>query len=180
MKIATRLPAGVLATAAVSCAMAWGAETSFGLQAIVSQPLGELRTLTGDGMGFGIGAHLLVDLGGGRAVRPRLDYLSYPGRVGYFRMEQFSGGADYLYFREGKTSHGTYLVAGAGVASNNYQTFQPSFARAYTNPYVALGAGYQLNGSWGIEVRYKSSRYTDQAGYASPVNALGLAATIRF
>jgi len=113
-------------------------------------------------------------------VRPRLDYASYPGRVGCFRMEQVSGGADYVHYTEGRTDHGPYLVGGAGIVSNNYQTFQPSFTRSYTNPYVALGAGYQLNAAWGVEFRFSSTRYTDQTGSASPINALGIAGTVRF
>ena len=180
MKIASRLPAACLVPVVLCCLPASAVDTSFGLQGAVMEPLGNLKTLTGNSLGFGLAATLTVDLGGGRTVRPRMDYLSYPGRVGYFRLEQFSGGADYVYFTEGRSSHGLYYVAGAGIANNNYETFQPSFARAYTNPYLALGAGYQLNADWGVEFRFSSSRYTDQNGNASPINAFGIAGTVRF
>ena len=176
----SRLAAALLAVTTLGGPGACAADTSVGLQAGVMQPLGDLKTFTANSAGVAVGAHLLVDLGAGQTVRPRLDFVSYPGKVGHFKLTQFSGGVDYVYFLQGAARAGGYLVAGAGLASNNYETFQPAFARADVNPYLALGAGWQINAGWGVEVRYNSSRYTDQTGNATPVNGVGLMATVRF
>ena len=176
----SRLAAALLAALALGSPLALAADTSVGLQVAVMQPQGDLRTFTANTPGLGAGAHLLVDLGAGQTVRPRLDFVSYPGQVGHFKMQQFSGGVDYVAFLQGQPRAGGYLVAGAGLASTNYETFQPAYARAYVNPYLALGAGWQCSAACGVEVRFVSSRYTDQNGSATPVNAFGLAGTLRF
>ena len=180
MNFLSRMVLPCLAISALAGPGLHAADTSFGLQGGFMLPMGDLRTFTDNSIGFGFGGHLLVDLGHGQTVRPRLDFYSYPGRTGYFRLQQMSGGADYVYFTEGSVNHGLYLVAGAGIASNTYETFVPGYSKAYDNPYVALGIGYQVDAIWGIEFRYNSSRFTDQNGTATSVNATGLSATARF
>ena len=175
-----RLASALLAATILGSPLAPAADMNLGLQAAVMQPLGDLRAFTANTPGLSVGAHLLVNLGSGQAVRPRLDFVSYPGQVGHFKMQQFSGGVDYVHFLSGRTRAGAYLVGGAGLASTNYETFEPAYARAYVNPYVALGAGWQVSPAWGLEVRFLSSRYTDQLGSATPVNAIGLSGTLRF
>ena len=180
MRIQSGLFLVCLATVLWTGAALAAADTSFGLQAGVLMPTGDLAKLTGDSVGMSIGAHLLVDLGGGHTVRPRLDFASFPGQTGYFKFQSFSGGADYVYFTQAKLNQGYYLVAGAGIAANSYETFEPLYSRSYNNPYLALGAGYQFNARIGLEFRYLSSRFTDALGGTSSVNSLGLNGTFRF
>ena len=156
------------------------AETSFGLQGGIMFPTGDLKTLTANSTGIGVGTHLLVDLGNGHTVRPRLDYFSFPGKTGHYKLQSFSGGADYVYFMEGKLETDFYLVAGAGMVSNTLETFQPGYSRSYNNPYLALGAGYQFTRLFGLELRYSSSRFTQENGGTSTVNSFGVSGTVRF
>jgi hypothetical protein len=177
----SRISLACLATCALAGSALPATDTAFGLQAAVMFPTGDLNTLTNKSTGFGAGTHLMVDLGDGHVIRPRLDFFSYPGQSGYYKLQQFSGGADYVYFIDKKPTRGTYLVAGLGLASNSYETnFQPSYSRAYTNPYGALGVGYQVHPNVGVEFRYISSRFTDTRGVTSSVNSLGVGATVRF
>ena len=176
MKRASRM-----AVAALALGLPLGAaDTSFGLSATIMQSTGSLATFTGSSTGLGVGTFVMIDLGQGRMIRPRVDFVSYPGTAGKFKLQQFSAGADYVYFTGGPAWKGTYLVAGAGLASNNYQTYDPLYSRSYTNPYLGLGIGYQFNPTWAVEFRYSTSRFTDQHGTATSVNGAGLATTVRF
>jgi hypothetical protein len=180
MRYPSRLAQVCLVTA-LSGAALQATDLIIGLQASIMAPMGDLSAFTGTSTGFGAGAHLLLDLGGGHTLRPRLDFGSFPGKPGYYKFQQFSGGADYVYFTEKRATEGFYLAAGVGMASNLYDTnFQPAYSRSYSNPYLALGAGYQINAAWGLEVRYQTSRFTDADGVTSNVNNLGVAATVRF
>lgn len=181
MRVLSRLSLSLLAFGALAGPMACAAEAAFGLQAEVVGPLGDLKTFTSSTTGFGAGLHALLDFGNGQTLRPRMDYASFPGKSGFYRLEQVCVGADYVYFTESRTTQGVYLVAGAGVVSNGYITnFQPTYTRSYTGPYGALGIGYQFNQALGLEVRYLSSRFTDDAGVTSSVNSIAAGATFRF
>ena len=180
MRYSSRLIQACLALA-LSGAALQAVDLSIGLQGGIMAPMGDLNAWTGKSTGFGAGAHLLLDLGNGHTVRPRLDFSSFPGKPGFYKFQQFSGGADYVYFTEGRPTGGFYLDAGVGMASNLYDTnFQPSYSRSYSNPYLALGFGYQFNAVCGVELRYQTSRFTDADGVATNVNSLGVAATVRF
>lgn len=151
-------------------------DTRFGLQATVSKPSGDVGDENWmDGkLGYGIGMHLLVDLGGGIAIVPRIDYTIYKNdrTIGGLVKEDanlkiLSGGADFHYYFGREASQGFYVLGGLGYASGKFET-------EYSSPlivlsadgskgafYVQAGAGIQFTRNFGVEVRYQSLEFKD-------------------
>jgi hypothetical protein len=135
----------------------------FGLQATLNQPQSDLKDVVDSKLGFGIGAHLFVDLGKGHALRPRLDYIWFPeydlgGAT--LNVNNLSVGADYLYFVEGKTE-GVYFTA--GLSANRWKAeFDASgfgnSSESTTKLGLAAGLGYQFNKTVGGELRYQKGK----------------------
>ena len=120
-EIMKHLTAFTLALLAVAFAQA--EDTRFGFQATVSKPSGDVGDTDwmDSKLGYGVGLHLLVDLGGGGAIVPRIDYTMYKNdqTIGTFitqdaRLKILSGGADFHYYFSGEASQGFYVLGGLG------------------------------------------------------------------
>lgn len=167
------LTAFALALLTVSAVQAEG--TRFGFQATVTKPSGDLgdsKWMDGE-YGYGVGLHLLVDLGNGLAVVPRVDYTLYKNdrTVGLFnedaRLKILTGGADVNFYLSRETGKGLYFLGGLGYASGKFES-------NYTGPlidlnsdgskgafYLQAGAGIQFTPNVGVEVRYQSLDFKD-------------------
>jgi hypothetical protein len=165
MKTLTRL--------AIAIAMAAGAtltaqDVRFGLQVHGNVPLGDLKDAVDSKPGFGGGAHLAWNLGGGHMLRPRIDYIFFPENSSYvasgygvsasgkYKLDDLSGGVDYLYFLDGKDD-GFYLTVGASW--NRWKV------------------DYKYTVTVGSEVRYTSTKFGKGDGSA---NAVQVGVTLRF
>ena len=87
-----------------------------------------------------------------------------------FLCKQTAVGADYLYFLQGRCVGSSYLVAGAGLASNKVGAYFP-----VARPNWALGLGHQVNANLGVEARYTSCPY-----YRTSFRTYSVGATLRF
>ncbi len=151
----------VTALAATSLAAQEGPR--FGLQATLNQPQSDLKDAVDSKLGFGVGAHLFVDLGKGHALRPRLDYIWFPEYSAYgasLKVNNLSVGADYLYFVEGK-AEGIYFTAGLSANRWKAELSDPLFgntSESTTKLGLAAGLGYQFNKTVGAELRYQKGK----------------------
>ncbi len=186
-----------LSRLALGCVLLSGAglsaqEVRFGLQANGNAPLGDLKDAVDSKPGLGIGAHLTWNLGGGHVIRPRVDYLFFPENSAYaaadygvsasgkYKVNDLSGGVDYLYFLEGK-DEGFYLTAGLSVnrwkVDYDYTvrignvTSSASASDTTTKGGFAVGAGWNFNRSFGAEVRFTSTKFGKGDGSANAVQA---------
>ena len=163
--------------------------------------LGNFESVAG---GLGGSLCLLVDLGDGHLLRPRVsDWV-------FIRSQQMGNptdtttishtadlaaiGLDYLFLPDGNVNSGLYLVGGAGLSRNRVSLDLPvpqtqTYALFHvsgtsTKPCFDLGVGYQFNSVAGMEFRYEASRWVspqDQAGQQTyRMNMLKGAATFRF
>lgn len=154
------------ATALVATSLSAQEGPRFGLQATLNQPQSDLKDAVDSKLGFGVGAHLFVDLGQGHALRPRLDYLWFPEHDlggASLKVNNLSLGADYLYFVEGK-AEGVYFTA--GLSANRWKgesTFVGfgSASESTTKLGLAAGLGYQFNKAVGGELRYQKGKAWD-------------------
>lgn len=183
-------------------ASARAAEDRFGLEAGSALPLGSLKTAVGGGVGLGLGLHVFVDLGGGHALRPRLEDWRIRSTVGYtavpayrywntLNVAQGELALDYLYFFEGTASRGPYLLAGPGLSSNRIQVegavstgqglIEDTMTRATRSLAVSAGGGYQFTPRFGVEARYHTTRAVPPpTGGTVSLDTLNLVAVFRF
>ncbi len=160
----------------------------FGVQVTLNQPQSDLKDAVDSKLGYGLGAHLAVDLNGGHMLRPRFDATWYPERkesdaFGSFstKFSSMSLGMDYLYHFGGK-SEGVYLTVGAAAAQwkvewNATATgfFSDSGSEKTTKLALSAGLGYQFNKTFGGELRYVKGK-----AWEGNVNSIQLGATFRF
>ncbi len=172
MKHLTTIALALLATSS----FAQAEDTRFGLQATVSKPSGDVGNQDWmDGkLGYGIGLHLLVDLGGGAALVPRIDYTIYKNdrTLGGFikkdaNLKILSGGADFQYYFSRETTQGFYILGGLGYASGKFESeYSAPLIVLNTDGskgafYIQAGAGFQFSRNFGVEVRYQSLEFKD-------------------
>jgi len=151
-------------------------ESRFGFQATASQPKGDVgnQDWMDSKIGYGVGVHVLADMGGGFALVPRADYTVYKNdrAVDAFidqndKVRILSGGLDFNYYLSGETSHGLYFLAGAGYASAKFDTTYVSGSESLNAAgtkgalYLQGGLGMQFNPHFGIECRYQSIKFKD-------------------
>ncbi len=151
-------------------------DTRFGFQATVSKPAGDVgeKDWMDSKLGYGIGLHLLVDLGGGGAIVPRIDYTMYKNdrTIGSFitedaRLKILSGGADFHYYFSGEASQGFYIMGGLGYASGKFENEYASPVIILNSDgskgafYIQAGLGLQFTRNFGVEVRYQSLDFKD-------------------
>ena len=163
-----------IALAAVALAtftgVAQAQDFKFGGQVTLSKPQGDIgKTDALDGkLGYGLGLHGMLDLKGGHAIVPRLDYTMYKksdwqGEAGLeFKVNDLKIGADYNYYISGKASEGFYVLGGLGYSSFKWEA---SMGPASINEtkgalYLAVGAGYMFTQHVGAELRYTHAKYT--------------------
>jgi hypothetical protein len=173
-------------------------DVRFGVQAHGNAPLGDLKDAVDSKPGFGAGVHLTWNLGGGHAIRPRLDYIFFPENGAYaadgygvsasgkYKVSDLAVGVDYLYFIEGK-DEGLYLTAGLGLnrwkVDYDYSvrignvTTSGSESDSTNKAGFAVGAGYNFNRSFGAEIRYTTTKFGKDEGSA---NAIQAGVTFRF
>ena len=170
--------------------------------------LGAMREALGnfkpEAPGVGAGLYLIVDLGGGHLLRPKVSDWLFSRRqlmgdpnaplLMKHNAELASLSMDYVYIPGGSPSQGYYLMAGAGVSRNRMGLDLPvpgsegasmfHVSGASTQPVYDLGWGYQWNSSVGTEVRFEHSHWVspvDQAGTQTfNINALKGTLTFRF
>lgn len=149
-----------------------------GVAAGLSFPTGDLKRELNDHPGLILAFNLPIDFGKGRILRPRAefqifpvsDYATYDSAQGRWYRESrslnsFTLGADYLHYLSGKTFRGWYLLGGAGIqgwweTKTVYDSRYWDWGREdshnshnRTGLAVDLGAGYQFNRSFGLELR---------------------------
>lgn len=160
-------------------------DVAFGFQAGIAFPAGPIRQ---DGIKAGgpsLGFHALVDLGGGHALRPRLEWTRNRGdhseilaggapavlrSTGAART--FSLGADYLFHPLGRVE-GFYALAGLSLDAHRFDNtstvdavggpgaaplVQGRSAVSQVRPGLHVGLGWQFNRSLGLELRHGFSR----------------------
>jgi hypothetical protein len=182
---------------------------TYGLSVQVDTPLGNLKDDTDKSVGGGASFLMQWDLGGGNAVRPRLDLnlfnvSSYsPSHSNYKESRNLTAvglGVDYLYYLNG-TPKGLYFTAGAGVTrwdlayttndrnGNAYSTSYDSNKNT-TSLNLAAGLGWQFTRVIGLEARFVHAPYkafdlnnptsTTRTDVNRDGNFLQLAATFRW
>lgn len=172
MKILTALALSLLAVAPMRAG-----DGKFGLQATASRPSGDVGDANWmDGkLGFGVGVHGLIPLGGGVALVPRADYTIYnqdgklPGSGGLVNQDEkiriLSAGADFHYYLGGEPGLGFYLLGGLGYARGKFDGtyaalgIETSVDATKDAPYFQGGLGVQFNEHVGVEVRYQSLEF---------------------
>lgn len=187
------IPIFLLLAAIAGSAQAQGVR--YGFQFGPSQPQGELKRAHLM-IGISGGLSLIVDLGRGQALRPRVDYSDWDGDSGsgFFgpsdiKANAYGLGADYLFHFSGE-SHGFYLLGGLGFQKNsviNRRGAGGVFPRpedwnqfgSGNSVYYALGLGYQHNDLFGTELRYTASK-PSIGGVNMQFNTLNLGFTFRW
>jgi len=146
-------------------------EVRYGFQATLAKPEGDLSTAMDGKVGLGLGIHALIDLKGGHALVPRLDYTTYKHSLNGLdeSVKVLSLGADYNYFTGGKANAGLYLLGGLGYASTKDELSFPGGSAQETKGslYVNLGAGWDFNTHVGAEIRYNHSTISESTGSIS-------------
>ena len=152
----------------------------YGVQGLVSLPLGDLKTYLDNNLGIGLGIQGTFDLGSGHMLRPRLDYSFY--QQAYMATAKqsasyFSLGGDYLYFITGQPE-GLYVTAGLSVMRWSFQHQDPgtNLPNGTTKSGAAAGLGYQWDYNIGAEVRWLHSSISDRFR----ADSLQAAVTFRF
>lgn len=170
------LPTLILCASALSAADFTG-----GVQLGPAFPQGDMKTLT-DGR---TGAQLVFfgrwDLGGGHAIRARLDSTAAKGTPDSFNtpfgkavngplVEMTASlstlGADYLYHFDGTPGHGFYAGGGLAYGSNEVELELPLANGGFRKEGHSAGAlahglylGYQFNPHWSVELTYRASTF---------------------
>ena len=194
----THLPLAALALMVAAGPVLRAEDTKYGLQFGLASATGSVTDQTGIKNMAGIGLHMVVPIAEGQAIRPRLEVWSGSREKTYNFVGQseekvtttFSTtllGADYLYFLNGTQDRGPYLLAGVGLSSNHAEVkdqqdgTSSTWSGTATKPAIALGAGYQLGRSWGLEARYGNTTFKDSdTGMSSYINTVSFSATFRF
>jgi hypothetical protein len=131
-------------------------QTEAGIQGSLLFPQSDLRSAVNGRVGFDVGVHGAIDLGGGSEVRPRIDYTRYDG--GSFSVTALSGstlveaigiGADYLSYFEGR-NRGLYAVGGIALNWWNAQ-YRYQGSQRDTSPSVMVGVGHRFNSAVAME-----------------------------
>jgi len=158
-------------------------EVRYGFQATIAKPEGDLSTAMDGQVGFGLGIHALIDLKGGHAILPRLDYTTYKHSSNGLdeNVKVLSLGADYDYFTGGKANAGFYLLGGLGYASTKDELTFPGGSAQETKGslYMNLGAGWDFSPHVGVELRYNHSTISESTGSIA-VPSLQASLVIRF
>ena len=198
------LPAALALTLALTSLPAPAVELHAGWEAgigIMREDLGNFKPEAG---APGVGLSLIIDLGDGHLLRPKVnDWLfnrrqmmgdpNAPVKIGH-TADLLSLGLDYLYIPEGNVNLGYYLIVGAGLSRNRMALDLPvpgsqgtamfHVSGTSTKPTYDLGWGYQFNSMVGTEIRYETSRWVspvDQAGTQTfNINTLKGTFTFRF
>ena len=197
-----RIAAAFALTLAITPASA--AEVHAGWEAgvgLMRESLGNFKPAAG---APGLGLCLLIDLGEGHLLRPKVSDWLFSRRqmmgdpnalVRYSHTAAFtSAGVDYVFIPGGNVNMGFYLVIGAGVSRNRMSLDLPvpgtegasmfHVSGTSTKPVYDLGWGYQHNAMLGTEIRYETSRWVspaDQAGTQTfNINMLKATLTMRF
>ncbi len=167
---------------------------SFGGQVSAAIPTGPLASKDWqDGkLGAGVGLHVVIDLQGGHALVPRLDYSRFKkSESGVDRKVQtYQFGVDYNYFLSGKVNQGPYFGAGIGFAHAKFELtgLGDSSSDTASEAYGALEGGWMFTRNLGAELRYTYSPYKPEMADFAPrgytgkptVNAPGLSASFIF
>lgn len=205
MRLSAHLSLALVGLAALTAPALQAAGPTFGLQAGLALPSGDLKDTFDSVARINLGLHMNVDLGQGHVLRPRLERTAFgksettTNLVGSRRDERRAAlttfGADYLYHLEGQTSRGLYALAGAGLCSSKLTrevhitsilgTADEAHTFNSTKPYFCFGAGYQFNKHWGTEVRMNFAKHHTSATATLPevsgnLNTLNVMATFRF
>jgi opacity protein-like surface antigen len=170
-------------------------ETRVGVQAGLALPSGDLsrKEMLGSDPGLNLGAHAVIDLGQGHAIRPRTDYAHFrensmrwgSGFSSTFKASNLSLGVDYLYFVNHRST-GLYLLA--GISGNHWKIDRGfddllvgprSFNLTTTKLGYGAGVGFQVNRSWGMEAGYTFGK-VGSSQYPIHADVLRLTATLRF
>ena len=151
---------------------------TYGLSVQLNAPMGDLREDTDKKVGAGVSALVQWNLGGGHALRPRLDLNVFnvsqyePSHSNYRESRNLSAvglGVDYLYYLGG-TPKGLYFTAGAGVTRWDLSyTTSDKVGNTYSSSYdsnknttslgLAAGAGWQFTRVIGLEARLVHAPY---------------------
>jgi len=159
------------------CALQAGDNNGFGFQATVARPAGDMTSKDWmDGKyGYGVGVHGLLDLGGGIALVPRIDYTRYKedqtltGTLGLVKeeakIEILSGGVDLNFYLSGEARKGFYVLGGLGYARGKFErTYNPdaipgSVAETKSSLYLQAGIGLNFTPNIGLECRYQALKF---------------------
>ncbi len=157
-------------TSILALALAAGSFASaadFGLQLNVGIPQNDWKTSVGSGTGLGLGVFLDVPVKGGHVLRPRLDYITFPEQTEsdypypdlHHTWSTRSLGVDYLFYPAGERK-GIYLAAGLAARQFHVSADSggPSDSWDTTRLGISLGAGYALNTTWELNLRYTQTK----------------------
>ena len=151
-------------------------DNKFGFQATVSRPAGDVgdSDLMDGRLGYGLGLHGLIVLGGGVAIVPRIDYIAYKRdwtRNAVINEDEkvniLSGGADFHYYFGGEANQGFYVLGGVGYASGKFESTYSSNGLVLSASatkgaiYLQGGAGVQFNPNIGVECSYQTLTFSD-------------------
>ena len=172
-----------LSTLAILAATAYSLQAEpprYGVQGLVSIPMGDLKTYVDSNPGIGIGVQGTFDLGDGHMLRPRLDYSFYQqATISSIKQNAsyLSLGGDYLYFIAGKPE-GLYLTAGLSAVrwTFQYQDSGPKLTNDTTKLGLAAGVGYQWDFNIGTEARWLHSKVSNNF----KADSLQVAVSFRF
>jgi hypothetical protein len=174
-----------LLTLALAATTLAAQDVKLGVQAQANLPMGDLKTLVDSKLGVGAGVHAQFAIGGGLAVRPRLDFNTWSetdvnglSTTVRNKVSNISLGGDVLFHVEGKTTEGIYFLGGLALVKWSYEETTAGVKRNYDASHLGLsvGMGYQWNASFGTEARYVRSTLGN--GYNG--DSLSVGATLKF
>jgi hypothetical protein len=185
MNFKTLIPTTLGALTLLSSPMVSAADVSYGVQAGLAKPFGDVRDFV-DKTGFTVGGFAQFDLGNGHNIRARIDTFqtkqtqsedfSVPGMAitgsvsDSRKVSCLAIGADYVRYVRRDQDKGLYLLAGLGLSSNllsndlaiqlpldpaNVTRIGISQTPKSTQLYLNLGLGYQFNAHFGLEAGYR-------------------------
>jgi len=183
----------VLSTLILGATSLSAADFTGGVQLGPAFPQGDMKLLT-DG---NTGAQMVIfgrwGLGGGHALRARLDGTSAKGTPNSFNtpvgkvvngpqaeMTASLGtlGADYLYYLDGTTDKGFYAGGGLAFGSNHVELELPLPGGGYYKNGRSAGAlayglyaGYQFNPHWSVELTYRASTFKEDLTVGNSVGS---------
>ena len=171
---------GLLGLALLPClTLAAEGPVHFGFSVHANIPLSDLDTDLHGKVGFGGSFQVPIETSDCTILRPRVDLDAYPVSEqarpnSTFRDRVDLGsvgiGVDFLYAFSGRNDQGLYGLGGVGVqrwlqttssrdTDGNDTWHRDDTVRNRTTPWLALGAGYQVNPTIGLEARAVGSKY---------------------
>jgi len=153
-----------------------------GVHAAINLPMGDLGSAVDHRLGLTAGGHLGIYYGGGHELRPRADITRYQGgwtpegdTYNRNTITAWQMGCDYLFYTEARPQN-LYLTMGMGYG---WWTVDPDRGSSHSTSSfsMAIGAGYRINRSFGVEARFTTGQFQSTNGQAS---ALQLMASMRF